>query len=294
LAQTLPPDEVVVVDDASTDATTEVVEALGDARVRLVRLPERRGAPTARNAGLDQAAGDVVGFLDSDDEWAPRRLERQVTEVPGAGLLACGFIVRRPSSTVRAAPGCFRGSDPGRRLLRLRGGPLTTSCLMVDRRAGTRDTRFDAGLPALQDLDFAIRATAAGGLGHVRDALVIKHTDHGERVFNPVNEVAARRMLLDLYRDDLGRDPQAAAAHHLALARALARRDGVAHAGSIVEALDAAVEAWPALATRAMRIAWRQRGPSGLQAACRLWWFLAEDPIGRVRNRAVPAGAVHA
>ena len=75
LAALAPGDEVVVVDDGSTDDTAGAVEAFGPP-VRLLRLPHRGAGPT-RNAGLAAARGPLVAFLDSDDEWLPDKIALQ-------------------------------------------------------------------------------------------------------------------------------------------------------------------------------------------------------------------------
>jgi len=77
LAQTVQNIEVIVVDDASTDGTPDVVEAIGDSRVRLVRHTRNRRLH-ARNTALSLARGEYVAFLNSDDVWAPTKLERQL------------------------------------------------------------------------------------------------------------------------------------------------------------------------------------------------------------------------
>jgi glycosyltransferase involved in cell wall biosynthesis len=75
LAQTRAADDVIVVDDGSSDGTAEVIRSFGD-RVILIQQ-ENAGASVARNAGIEAATGDWIAFLDGDDEWLPGKLKLQ-------------------------------------------------------------------------------------------------------------------------------------------------------------------------------------------------------------------------
>lgn len=70
--------EVIVVDDASTDETANVLARSFGSRIRLLRMAHRRGAGAARNAGVRQASGELVAFLDDDDLWLPGKLDAEL------------------------------------------------------------------------------------------------------------------------------------------------------------------------------------------------------------------------
>lgn len=78
--QTLTDWELIVVDDHSHDASVEIAEgfAAGDPRIRVIALPENGGAAVSRNAGLEEARGAYIAFLDSDDRWHSDKLRRQL------------------------------------------------------------------------------------------------------------------------------------------------------------------------------------------------------------------------
>ena len=95
LAQTLVDIEIICVDDASTDATVEIVEEIRrrDARVRLIRQPENRSAFQARRVGIEAANAPYILFLDGDDELAPHAASATLRRAASTKADVVGFGV---------------------------------------------------------------------------------------------------------------------------------------------------------------------------------------------------------
>ena len=79
LKQTYKEWELILVDDASSDETAQVVKRLSDPRITYIRHAQNRGAASARNTGIYRACGSYVAFLDSDDEWLPEKLAKDIS-----------------------------------------------------------------------------------------------------------------------------------------------------------------------------------------------------------------------
>ena len=71
--------EIIVVDDGSTDETSILLDRYRT-RIRVLRHDENKGVSAARNTGIRAASGNWLMFLDSDDEWLPQKLEKQIQQ----------------------------------------------------------------------------------------------------------------------------------------------------------------------------------------------------------------------
>ena len=89
IAQTFQDIKIIVVDDASTDRTEEVVSSFQDPRIHYIRHSQNRGPSAARNTGIRASeAGQYLAYLEDDDEWFPNKLEIRPSSSLALGSIA--------------------------------------------------------------------------------------------------------------------------------------------------------------------------------------------------------------
>ena len=96
LNQTFTDYEIVIVNDGSTDNSVAEVEKIYDARIRLINQ-QNAGVSAARNRGIEEANGELIAFLDADDEWKPEYLATQYhlfQKYPECSVFACNYVFR--------------------------------------------------------------------------------------------------------------------------------------------------------------------------------------------------------
>lgn len=172
LAQSVSPVEVIVAEDGSTDRTVDVVAGYRDPRVRL--LSEAKGnLPRARNRGLAAARGRYVAFLEVDDYWLPRKLEKQLSlfEDPAVILVGCFMRWETPDGRVLGLGGTEFAPEKQDVVAAARLMPFPTSSALF-RAKTVRDLGgFDEDTGFASDLDMIARVAGVGRVECVREVL---------------------------------------------------------------------------------------------------------------------------
>lgn len=193
LAQTRPAEQVIVVDDGSTDDTGPLVRIQFGSVDYLAQ--ENRGVSAARNRGIEVATGEWIALLDSDDEWLPEKLERQMAcleQEPDYRLCHTDEIwVRRGRRVNPRRKHAKQGGWIFRDCLPLCA--ISPSSVLIHRSLFEEVGRFDETLPACEDYDLWLRVCSRWPVLFVPERLVVKHGGHED-------QLSSRVWGLDRYR----------------------------------------------------------------------------------------------
>lgn len=220
LAQSHRPIEVLIVDDGSVDDTEAVVRGFADPCIKYIRHPHNQGQCAAINTGIRAAMGEFVCILDSDDEWRPEMLEKQL-EVFARHDERMGVVythggVHRPDGTLDPS----HVSHLEGRVYReaLAQGHLAHSIAILVRRTcfdttGLFDTRFSC----FQDDDICFRLAKEFEFGLVPEMLAVVHVGADDRLTTDRRPYAGGwRALLHKHEAEILREcgPVVLAKHH--------------------------------------------------------------------------------
>lgn len=207
--------ELIVVDDGSTDGTAAWLDKQACARLRFVRHENGRGAAAARNTGVRAARAELVAFQDSDDEWLPGRLQRQLAllDKGGAevGWVGGAQILEGPQGRILVCA----GAEPELLLLEC----FATPVWLVRRNFLERAGLFDEAMPVFEDADLVFRLARVCRLAAVAEPVVIRHVSADSLYGTLPQRKRGLAALLGRHRETWLRDPQRYARWCVALAR---------------------------------------------------------------------------
>ena len=245
LAQTHKPLEIIVVDDGSTDGTLAILAGYGS-RIRVFRQ-ENTGQSAARNVGISKAAGEWIGFLDQDDLWDPRKIEKQLAAATEGVDAILSDLRMIDDNGVTTRERCYNLPRNARLALGdIITNPGWSQMMVVRRRALEAVGGFDrTNRFGTEDYQLRLRLAATGHNFRYVDEVLASYRWHGTNMSSDRNTISrgAIHSLTDTFRR---------------YRTAFARRDVVA--------------LHKALSTYHFHLAWHEYNRKSYQAAAQNFW----------------------
>jgi glycosyltransferase involved in cell wall biosynthesis len=212
LAQTYRDFELIIVDDGSTDNTEEVVKSFNDPRIYYIQKEQNRGVSVARNIGIKAARGDYIAFNDSDDEWLPTKLEKQMAlfkrdEKGDLGLVLCGVLNQGLHGEYYIAPKIHLMRFDNLLSHRLDVGYFSIQ-FIIKRCVAAAELYFDENIRASEEWDLLLRLSRICRIDYVPEALARIHYSH-DSMSTPSNRLSSSLMIRHKYNAELEARPRA-------------------------------------------------------------------------------------
>lgn len=182
LAQSHPVEKICVIDDGSTDDTQQLLQS-NYPQIHYIRQ-ENKGVSAARNKGIRKIKSQWIAFLDSDDEWLPQKIEKQLFELtrqPMYKLIHCDEVWIRNGVRVNAMNKHKKS-----------GGDIFESCLplcvispsasIIQRELLLEVGLFNESLPACEDYDLWLRICSSHPVLYVNEKLLRKYGGHEDQL----------------------------------------------------------------------------------------------------------------
>ncbi len=180
--QTFIPEEIIVIDNGSSDNTYKMIKE-NFRKIKYIYF-EDRGVSNARNIGINNAKNELICFLDSDDEWKPKKIEKQIdyfSKNKNCNFLHTNEIWYQNGNHLNQLKKHYKA-----------GGYIFENCLkmccispsstMIHRRVFDNHGLFDKNLKVCEDYDMWLRVSSKENICFLQEKLVIKHGGHNDQL----------------------------------------------------------------------------------------------------------------
>lgn len=193
--------EVIVVDDGSTDNTEEIVADLKSNKLFYYKNHTNIGACGSRNRGVKMAKGEFIAFQDSDDEWLPEKLEKQMqflNEI-NCDLVFCSMD-RISDEKIEIYPPYFPDNNSSfyKQLLYEN---CTSTQTLLGKREVFENIKFDESMPRFQDWELMLRISLVYNVKHLNSVLVISYIQNDSISLNSKSAVFGLKKIYGIHKE---------------------------------------------------------------------------------------------
>lgn len=227
--------EIIVVDDCSTDNTEEAIREFQekDERIRYIRHKKNKGAAAARNTGIRAAKGEYIAFQDSDDEWLPEKIEKQMkiikNSLPEVGVVYTDmWRIKEGKKRYFSSPKIMpEDKIVYKQALDYRVSNIGIGTALIRKECFDKVGIFDKKFPKLEDLELFIRLSKYYYFYHIEEPLV-KYFYTDKSISSDLKGlIVARKLILKKYFKDIKKDNKILANHYLGIGAALCINDKI-------------------------------------------------------------------
>lgn len=201
--------ELIIVDDGSTDNTEEVVKDFKNPQIRYIKHKQNKGGGAARNTGIKSAKGEFIAFLDSDDQWLPSKVRKQLDIFQNSpeqtGVVFCGvyYVDYKSGKIIDTIEPDYRGDILD--VILNRGSGPSLPAAVVKRECFNKAGLFDERFPSYQDADLWVRIAKLYQFDYAKECLVKFSRNHKQISTDEEARITGRELFLDKYSNLLPR-----------------------------------------------------------------------------------------
>ena len=207
LSQSYTLNEIIIIDDHSTDDTIKRLNKLKD-DITILQTENHSGAQAARNIGIKSAKSEWISFLDSDDEWLPNKLEKQISALKSTDYnpmtVVHGDCYRRNNNSDKKDHwqlDSIDGEDVYKQLLS-KSGTLFPS-ILTSKQALDRIDYLDENIPSYHEWDTAIRLAKYCRFIHIQEPLFIYNIHNNTISRNSNASVEGYQYVINKFKDEI-------------------------------------------------------------------------------------------
>ncbi len=192
--------EVIIIDDGSVDNTEDIIKSLYNYllkkdKIRYIRI-KHSGVSKARNTGIKNARGEWIAFLDSDDEWLPDKLQKQMQYLDSSNYLICHTDEIWIKDGKRINQGKKHKKFEGWFFIpSLRMCLISPSSVVIHKDVFKNVGYFDESFKVVEDYELWLRITSRYPVGFLSEKLTVKYGGHSDQLSKNIDGIERYRML---------------------------------------------------------------------------------------------------